>query len=243
MQLRKVNKVVLHNLLVGMLIAGIFVQTTQAASVTNNASPTVTIVLTIGSNIYTKNGESFSLDVPPYISSDNRTMVPIRFIAEGLGAKVTWNDAEKTDYITLNWGNVISCKVGEALEDSMGTPVIKNDRLFVPIRYVATSLGADVNWDAGSRQVTITMSVTSDDWVEFDTAMKAMRDTIGDVADEYMQFDSEKQVVHFSYDSHNTGDLSTLVIDGKIYVNRSDINQIFNFLGVPPILSPSEENQ
>jgi hypothetical protein len=121
---------------------------------------TMEIILTIGSNTYSQNGVSHSLDVPPYISKDNRTMVPIRFIAEGLGAEVTWVDKQKTDIIELN-GKTVYCKVGEALEDNMGTPIIKDDRLFVPIRYIVTKLGADVDWDAKERKVTITMGSES----------------------------------------------------------------------------------
>jgi len=156
MQLRKVGKTVMHSLIIIMLIVGLYVQTAQAAiQATTNAS--VTIILTIDSKTYSKNGENLSLDIPPYISQDNRTMVPIRFIAEGFGAKVTWVDTQKTDIIELN-NKIINCKVGETLPDNMGTPVIKNDRLFVPIRYIATSLGADVNWDAKERKVIITMN-------------------------------------------------------------------------------------
>ena len=121
----------------------------------------VTILLTIGSDIYTRNGEALTLDAPPYISADNRTMVPVRFIAEGFGAKVTWVDSEKSDIIELN-GNTVYCKVGEALPDNMGMPVIKDDRLFVPIRYITSSLGAIVDWDALIREVVITMENETD---------------------------------------------------------------------------------
>ena len=126
----------------------------NAMTVNNSSVNNVEIVLTIGSNTYFKNGTTNNLDVPPYIAEDNRTMVPIRFIAEGLGAEVTWVDPEKMDIISLD-GNSVYCKVGVSLEDNMGTPVIVNNRLFVPVRYIATALGATINWDGNLNQVII----------------------------------------------------------------------------------------
>ena len=46
------------------------------------------IVMTIGDTTYTINGVEKSMDVAPEITGD-RTYVPVRFVAEGLGFKVT----------------------------------------------------------------------------------------------------------------------------------------------------------
>ncbi len=46
----------------------------------------------IGSNKYTVNGEEKELDSPAYIT-ENRTMVPLRALSEGLGKNVHWDDA------------------------------------------------------------------------------------------------------------------------------------------------------
>ena len=48
-----------------------------------------TVSLTIGSNKITINGEEQTMDVVPQIVG-GRTMVPVRFISEALGAKVDW---------------------------------------------------------------------------------------------------------------------------------------------------------
>ena len=53
------------------------------------------IKLQIGNNQASVNGEIVSLDQPPVIEN-NRTMVPIRFISESLGAKVDWDGETKT---------------------------------------------------------------------------------------------------------------------------------------------------
>jgi len=58
-------------------------------------NPTV-IVLMIGKTIYSVNGVDKTMDVAPYIDSDNRTMVPIRFVAQALGCTVNWDESAMT---------------------------------------------------------------------------------------------------------------------------------------------------
>lgn len=58
----------------------------------------VTIVLQIGNVNVTKNGEPIVLDVPAEII-DDRTMVPVRFVAESMDCKVDWDGNTRTVYI------------------------------------------------------------------------------------------------------------------------------------------------
>ena len=46
------------------------------------------IVMTLDSKTYTVNGAEKTMDVAPF-AKDNRTYVPVRFVGEGLGFKVT----------------------------------------------------------------------------------------------------------------------------------------------------------
>ncbi|MEW8979889.1 MAG: copper amine oxidase N-terminal domain-containing protein [Symbiobacterium sp.] len=55
--------------------------------------PERTIVLTIDHPVAVVDGHEVALDAPPVIRND-RTMVPVRFIAEQMGAKVYWVGAE-----------------------------------------------------------------------------------------------------------------------------------------------------
>ena len=48
-----------------------------------------TVVMTIGEKTYTVNDEEQTMDVAPVIGSGDRTYVPVRFVAEALGYKVT----------------------------------------------------------------------------------------------------------------------------------------------------------
>lgn len=68
----------------------------------NNDTQTVTatkgderVIATINSkNVYI-NGETKTLDVPPMVI-DDRTLVPVRFVAEAFGANVEWNESTQT---------------------------------------------------------------------------------------------------------------------------------------------------
>ena len=62
-----------------------------------------TIQLRIGSTQATVNGETRTLDVAPFVVG-SRTLVPIRFISESLGANVSWNDNTSTVTITSAGG-------------------------------------------------------------------------------------------------------------------------------------------
>ncbi|MDR3238756.1 MAG: fibronectin type III domain-containing protein [Clostridiales bacterium] len=110
--------------------------------------------LKIGALEYTKNGVVMSGDAAPFISADNRTMTPLRLVAEGLGAQVEWDGVTRTVTI-INADAVLHVVIDQPLPDSMGTAVIVNDRTFVPIRYISENLGAKVEWDGENKIVTI----------------------------------------------------------------------------------------
>lgn len=58
----------------------------------------VTLELTVGGAVY-KNDVEVQIDVPAKLVND-RTMVPVRVVSEGLGATVAWDDATQTVTIT-----------------------------------------------------------------------------------------------------------------------------------------------
>jgi hypothetical protein len=117
------------------------------------------IIINIGKPNYTVNGIAKQFDVAPYIDAEyNRAMVPIRFIAEALGATVYWDNNAKTDTITLGGKNFV-IKLGQPLPNALGVATLKNDRLFVPVRYVAEQSGADVQWDSASQTITINRNI------------------------------------------------------------------------------------
>ena len=102
-------------------------------------------------------------EAAPYIV-DGRTMVPLRVVAEGLGAMVYWNSVEKridiskgTDAIKIWVGRSDAIKNNLPLADMDVPPEVVSGRSFVPLRFIAESLGAKVSWD----QMTHTVKIQS----------------------------------------------------------------------------------
>lgn len=60
------------------------------------------ISLRIGSATALVNGRPVALDAAPVLK-DGRTMVPVRFVGEGLGARVDWDEKTKTITVSSKW--------------------------------------------------------------------------------------------------------------------------------------------
>jgi len=115
--------------------------------------PTQVIRLVVDSTTFTLKGEEMESDAAPFIDrTSGRTMVPLGIIADSLCIPVRFDSETRTVYITHN-EDEISLLIDEPLPREMGTPVIINDRIFVPARYVSWILGASVRWDANTRAV------------------------------------------------------------------------------------------
>ena len=89
-------------------------------------------------------------------------MLPIRFIVENLNGSIEWN-AEKQMVTIMKNGLEIEVYIGQAFALVSGSPVeldspayIENGRTFLPLRFVAENLGAEVSWNGETKQVTIT---------------------------------------------------------------------------------------
>ncbi|MBQ2967260.1 MAG: family 16 glycosylhydrolase [Clostridia bacterium] len=101
-------------------------------------------------------GEKLSVDannpdVRPKTVND-RTMVPVRFIAESLGATVSYIDATEEIVIELS-GNKVVLKVNSdkmyvnGNEVQLDAPAyVENDRTLVPVRAISEGLGKVVTW-------------------------------------------------------------------------------------------------
>lgn len=72
-------------------------EATQTVTATKDGD---VIQLTIGSRIAYKNGEKITMDVPAILHNNETTMVPIRFVSEALGAKVSWDNYSNSVIIT-----------------------------------------------------------------------------------------------------------------------------------------------
>ncbi len=118
----------------------------------------------IGEMKYTVNDVEQTMDVAPFIDANNRTMVPIRYVANALGvadSNITYDNASTTATIS-GPSNVVNVRTGsKVLVASTGnitmdtTAVNSNGRLYVPVRFIANALGAEVSWDPATKTVAV----------------------------------------------------------------------------------------
>ena len=127
----------------------------------DDTTKTDVIVLTINSVVADVFGKQVVNDVAPVIRND-RTMLPTRFVAEALGASVEWDEAAQKVTITKE-NTVIEITIGSNIAFVNGMEVIldspafiENSRTYLPLRFIAENLGAEVEWNQELQQIYIT---------------------------------------------------------------------------------------
>ena len=101
-----------------------------------------------------KSVDSTNNQVVPFIKND-RTLVPVRFISENMGAKVGWEASTST--VTVEGEGVVvqlvigskTMKVGSKEVELDVAPEIFEGRTYLPLRSLAEALGKEVFYDRG----------------------------------------------------------------------------------------------
>lgn len=93
-------------------------------------------------------------DAKPFIDINSRTQIPIRAVAEMLKCDVEWVPDTSTVIITSNDGDVIILTIGSNMMIHNSNKVfmdtealIKNDRTYIPVRFISEALGLIVEWE------------------------------------------------------------------------------------------------
>jgi hypothetical protein len=132
---------------------------------TGSTTSTITSAeFVIGMNQYFVNDVTpgISMDAAPYIDANSgRTLVPVRYLGDALGATTGWDGNTQT--VTVTGGSTtVSLVIGgtammvnsqaQTLDQA---PVIKDGRTYLPARWVANALGYQVDWNAANKIVII----------------------------------------------------------------------------------------
>jgi hypothetical protein len=147
--------------------------TAASAAIAKVATPAPTdttasnIVFKLNSKTFTVDGVEKEMDAAPLVGWD-RAYLPVRFAANALNVSdnnIIWDD--KTSTFTIFKGDrVISGKVGDKFltvngaKVPMDVPVWRNkaqtnNRVMVPIRYLANALNANIEWNKETSEITI----------------------------------------------------------------------------------------
>jgi len=146
---------------------------TKTIIVIYNPKPDETIIkLIIDNSVMIVNDVSQEIDpgrgtVPVIIPEWGRTVVPIRAIVEALNGTIDWDGMTRKVTINLE-GTVINLWIDNPKAEVNGLdtwidtdnhdvkPIIVNERTMLPLRFIAESLGATVDWEKETKTITIT---------------------------------------------------------------------------------------
>lgn len=106
-------------------------------------------------------------DAQPFVDAKGRTQMPAKYIGEALGASVTWNARAKKAEFTFGDTELVlyigksSYEVNGQIKRMDTSAIIKDGRTFVPAKYIAEALGADVKWDGATKTVYLNRTLTT----------------------------------------------------------------------------------
>ena len=107
------------------------------------------------------NDQLIEFDAKPFIGEQERTMIPIRFVANALGLQVDWDNALRQ--VTIKDHDTELILVADSInarlngqQIALSTPVtIRDNRTYLPLRFVAETFNCIVNWNEDTYTVNI----------------------------------------------------------------------------------------
>lgn len=140
------------------------------------------------------NGIVIMPDTAPVVV-DGRTLVPVRFVAEALGASVNWDDGTST--VIINTGGTpysppekgtgeIRILVNGQLIYPDVPPASVNGRVMVPIRFIAEALDCRVGWNERTNTVLVTDKKNTTDHANILPASGVKQEAV-DIVKEYAE--------------------------------------------------------
>lgn len=99
-------------------------------------------------------------------ASTGRVMMPVRFFTEAFGGDVDWSHEQRRARLFMRdrgkvlqiWAGKRQALVNISPASLDQAPVIFQDRLFVPVRFLGEGFGAEVKWDHANRSVRVELS-------------------------------------------------------------------------------------
>lgn len=152
--------------LLGAILLSAAAPTTSSA----NAATVVPVYLKVGkySILYTK-------PAAPFADSAHRVQVPLRSIEDLLGGKVKYDPASKT--AEVKWvGHTFQVTVGSNIAQIDGktvqmdtTPVLKEQAMFLPIRFFLNATDLKWHWDQKAQQLVLSdeRAVQGEPFIDF----------------------------------------------------------------------------
>lgn len=145
----------------------------------------VTVVSAADINVTVEGTPVAWADAKPFIDENERTLVPLRPIANALGLEVSWNDDTNTASFTdgettaefVVGSNEYHCFLNgldiHVYVEMDTKPIISDSRIYAPARYLAECFQYEVSWDDATKSVALTKAVL-DNFADDDTNHPAL---------------------------------------------------------------------
>lgn len=154
---------VLSAALSAALLASLFLPARPAQAASSSTEPADLEVVTLRQGVAAAGVglTAMPLDAATY-AKNGRTMAPLRFTAESFGATVDWSPERPLDVVIRDGSVEVKLTQGSSTayingkQVSLDAPAeVKNDRTFVPVRFVSEAFRAEVLYEADTRSVVI----------------------------------------------------------------------------------------
>jgi len=119
-------------------------------------------------------------DAQPFVDANGRTQIPAKYIGEALGATVTWEVKDRKAEFTFGNKQIVlyigkkSYLVDNQTKQMDTTAILKDGRTFVPAKYIAEALGANIKWDGPTKTVYVNRTLTTQAEVGKDVAAETV---------------------------------------------------------------------
>lgn len=136
-------------------------------AVNQSGAGLLNIDLKLGVMEYQVNGQTLQMDAAP-VSLEGRTMLPVKYLTDPLGARLSWDGAAQKVTISFK-EKVIELRIGkntalvngkEMLIDpanpAVAPVVVPPGRTLMPIGFISKNLGCEVKWDAATQTASLT---------------------------------------------------------------------------------------
>lgn len=165
-------------------------------------------------------GNDVLADVPAILynlDGNYRTLVPISFITDRIGAKISWNDVTREVTVTHN-GNTIVLTIesskavvnGKTVDLPNGVPAKLmayqgNYRTMVPVNFITQHLGYEIFWEGTTKTVSINKPHQTITGIRYDDS--------GTYPELRFKVTGEVAMTSFSVDGQSVGEEDTLTLD------------------------------
>lgn len=147
-----------YNLVIGSSTVSKFAEFDYAQCISGDNQ----IIFTLNSATYTVGGTAKALEAPVF-TKDNRTMLPIGPLALAMGLEVDYNaGAKEATFKDTIKGTTVTVKesastlvINGSEKLMLTTATTVNGRIFVPVASITDAFGANIAWDADTKEVTI----------------------------------------------------------------------------------------